>query len=230
MSRSGFSWRDRSIIAALAQRLAPAAGWEGAFTHFHSAGSDAASVRLQLECFAQVLAALPRRPPLVHTASSAASEVSPALSGDLVRPGIFLYGGRAGRLIPEPVARLSARVVAVRRLAPGDPVSYGAEWKAAAPTTIATLAIGYADGILRSLGNRGVVELADRVLPIAGRVTMDMTMIDAGDLPVRPGDIATVFGGRVSLDDQAERAGTVSYELLTSVSARVPRRYHLAPG
>jgi alanine racemase len=104
-------------------------------------------------------------------------------------------------------------------------VSYGATWNAQRATTIATLSIGYADGMLRSLGNRGVVELHGELVPIAGRVTMDMLMVDVGDTPLRLGDTAILFGGRVTLDDQARHAGTNAYELLTAVSSRVERRY-----
>lgn len=230
MSRAGFSWRDRDGLRGLGARLAGASQWEGVFTHFHSPESDPASVAAQMDRFRAGLGALPRRPPLVHTANSAAAGLAPAQGGDLARPGLYLYGGEAGAQRPEPVARLHARVVAVRRLEPGDTVSYGAAWTAPAATTIATLAIGYGDGVLRALGNRGAVELGDRIVPIVGRVTMDMLMVDAGDQRVRIGDAAIVFGGRVSLDDQARRAGTNAYELLTAVSGRVPRRYGgLAP-
>lgn len=225
MSRAGFSWRDRDGIRGLGNRLAGAAQWEGVFTHFHSPDSDPASVLVQMARFRDVLAALPRRPPLVHTANSAAAGLAAVRGGDLARPGLYLYGGEAGAERPEPVARLQARVVAVRRLEPGDTVSYGAEWVAPAPTTVATLAIGYGDGVLRSLGNRGAVELGGRIVPMVGRVTMDMLMVDAGDQRVRIGAPALVFGGRVSLDEQARRAGTNAYELLTAVSGRVPRRY-----
>lgn len=228
MHRSGFSWQDREALAALGDRLRVASGWEGAFTHFHSADSDVASVRKQANRFQSVLAGFPRRPPLVHSASSAAGQLGPELGGDLARPGIFLYGGRAGQLVPEPVARLSARIVALHRLQPGDSVSYGAEWTATTTTTIATISIGYGDGVPRTLGNRAVVELHGRTLPIAGRVTMDMLMVDLGETRAALGDVATIFGGMVTLDDQAARAGTVSYELLTAVAPRVARRYHPA--
>ncbi len=226
MSRAGFLWRDQAALSALGDRLAGATGWEGIFTHFHSPDIDTISVTGQLARFEQVLAGLPRRPPLVHSANSAAVGLREARTGDLARPGIFLYGGEpAGDLIPEPVARLSARVVALRRLAAGDTVSYRAEWTAAVPTTVATLSIGYADGVLRSLGGSGVVELNDRIVPMLGRVTMDMVMVDVGETPVRLGDIGSIFGGRVTLAEQARRAGTNAYELLTGVGPRVRRRY-----
>jgi len=227
MSRSGFPWRDREALGALGARLAGAAGWEGVFTHFHSAETDPASSVAQMERFREVLTALPRRPSVVHFANSAAAGLGPGSGGDLARPGIFLYGGGTDprRPGPEPVARLRARVVAVRKLQPGDSVSYGAEWTARIPTTVATLSIGYADGVLRSLSNRGLVELNGVLVSIAGRVTMDMLMVDAGNTPVAIGDVASLFGGSLSLDEQAVRAGTNSYELLTAVSARVSRVY-----
>jgi alanine racemase len=225
LSRAGFSWRDRDALAELREKLRSARGFEGIFTHFHSPDRDAGSVTTQLERFERIVAALDRRPGLVHTANSAAVGLTPVPPGDLARPGIFLYGGTAGSMVPEPVARLRARVVALRILEPGDTVSYGAEWRASKRTSIATLSIGYADGVLRSLGNRGVVELDGRLVPLVGRITMDLSMVEVGDLPIRIGDVATVFGGRVTLDEQAGRAGTSSYELLTAVSARVPRCY-----
>ena len=225
MSRSGFRWHEDAELGALRTALAGRADWEGVFTHFHSADNDEPATGEQLDRMNQVMAALETRPPLVHFANSAAAELRGPVGADLARPGIFLYGGRAGSLVPEPVARLRTRVVALRRLRPGDTVSYGAEAEVETDTTIATLAIGYADGVPRALGSRGLVELHGAIVPIAGRVTMDMVMVDAEDLPVAVGDEATLYGGLVSLDDQASLAGTVSYELLTSLSPRVERRY-----
>lgn len=225
MSRSGFRWHDEESLQALQQRLAQAPGWEGIFTHFHSADTDSNSAAEQVERFEVVLHGFDTRPPLVHLSNSAGAELVPAPGGDLARPGIFLYGGRAGSLQPEPVARLRSRVVALRRLRPGDTVSYGAEAEVETATTIATLSIGYADGVPRSLSSRGLVELGGVIVPIVGRVTMDMLMLDVEDTPVALGDVATLFGGLVELDDQAALAGTVSYELLTAVSPRVARHY-----
>jgi alanine racemase len=233
MSRAGIRWDDRRALDAVAGLLRAAAGWEGALTHFHSAESDPGSLVGQWERFRGVLAVLPGRPPLVHAANSAAALRGRAFAGDLVRPGVFLYGGEAGGVAPRPVASLRARVVAVRRVSAGEPVSYGAAWQAPGPTTIATVAVGYADGLPRAAQVAGtperVVELAGRTIPIAGRVTMDMTMIATGDEPVAVGDVVTVFGGVVSLDAQARSAGTIAYELLTSLGARLPRRYVGAP-
>ncbi len=222
MGRTGFRWDDAAGWRVL---LGDAGACEGIFTHFHSAEADPGSLIIQWERLQAVVAALPYRPALVHAANSAAALGGQAFSGDLVRPGIFLYGGNAGPHLPVAVVRLQARVVAVRTVRAGDSVSYDATWVAEADTVVATLGIGYADGLHRSLSNRGVVELDGAVVPIVGRVTMDFTMVvPAG--PCRIGDVATIFGGRVSLDDQATRAGTISYELLTAMGPRIQRRYH----
>ncbi|HEV8151258.1 MAG TPA: alanine racemase, partial [Gemmatimonadales bacterium] len=225
MSRSGFLWRDTETLRQLRSRLRAAPDWEGVFTHFHSADCNRDSALEQLERFQRALDLLGQRPPMVHWANSAAAALDLPLGADLARPGIFLYGGRAGRLEPEPVAKLQARVVALRRLRPGDTVSYGAEAEIAAGTTIATVAIGYGDGVPRSLSGKGLVELGGRSVPLIGRVTMDMLMLSVEDRAVALGDVATLFGGLVSLDAQAALAKTVSYELLTAIAPRVVRRY-----
>lgn len=227
MTRAGIRWNDDDALTEVSSLLAGADGWEGVFTHFHSAETDPESIDEQWTRFERVVAGLPRRPALVHAANSAAALRGTRHAADLVRPGIFLYGGSAGGGLPEPraVARLRAAVVATRRVGAGDTAGYGAAWRAARPTTVATLGIGYADGVLRSLGGSGVVELGGRVLPIVGRVTMDMTLVDAGEHGALGGEVATVYGGAVSLEDQAARARTISYELLTALGDRVERRY-----
>lgn len=221
MSRTGFRWNADPSWREL---LSAAQGFEGIFTHFHSPETDPASVEQQWERFQVTLRSLPARPALVHAANSTAALASRAYAGDLVRPGIFLYGGEAGGRVPMPVVRLRARVVAMRTVRAGETVSYGGEWTAARDTHVATLGIGYADGVLRSLGNRGRVELQGRLVPIIGRVTMDFVMV-AVDEPCEVGRVATLFGGLVSLDEQAGNAGTIAYELLTALGPRVARRY-----
>lgn len=225
MSRAGFRPQDPVALARLHQLLRNASGWEGIFTHFHSADTDPASAAAQWEMFQRVVTGLGRRPRLIHASSSAGVFAGRQFSGDLARPGIFLYGGRVAGVIPDPVARFQARVIAVRRVQPGDTASYGATWTAVRPTTLATIGAGYADGILRSLSNRGRVQIGEDVFPIAGRVTMDMTIVDVGDTPVAVGDVATIWGGRVTLTEQAGIAGTNPYELLTALGRRVLRRY-----
>lgn len=225
LARSGFRWNDSELLAEVQTLLAEAAGWEGVFTHFHSAERDSAATGQQWLRLQESIAALGRRPQLVHAANSAAGAAGTLYSGDLARPGIHLYGGRVAGFDSIRVAALRARVAAVRRLAAGDTVSYEATWCVPNPTTIATLAIGYADGVSRRLSNGGAVELLGHRLRIVGRVTMDHLMVDAGDLPVAVGDVATLFGGIVSLDEQAALAGSISYELLTTLGSRLPRRY-----
>jgi alanine racemase len=231
MSRGGIRWTDADTISAAARALAAAPGWEGAFTHFHSADTDESSIVRQWERFQAVLARLPCRPPLVHAANSAAALYGRAYAADLARPGIFLYGGeaRAGGPAPRPVAALRARVVAVRAVAAGESVSYGATWTADRATTIATLGIGYADGYRRALSNRGEAIVNGKRVPVAGLVTMDMTMLDVTDAPCAVGDVATLIGHqgdeRIDVADVAKAGGLSPYELLTGLRGRLPRRY-----
>jgi alanine racemase len=208
--------------------LENAAGWEGAFTHFLDAESDGAGTERQWNRFQETLNSLPRRPALVHAANSAAALGGKGYAGDLVRPGIFLYGGAVGSAQPRPVAALRARVIATRSIAQGDTVGYATAWRAEQPCIVATLAVGYADGLPRSAGPQGVgpreIELDRKLVPLLGRVTMDMCMVRVPQ-DVAIGDIATVYGGMISIDRQAEAAGTISYELLTRLGPRLPRCY-----
>ena len=226
MSRAGIRWDDAAALERIRAMLPGAPGWEGIFTHFLNAEADSATTARQWRRFQQTLDSLPTRPPLVHAANSAAALQGSAYAGDLVRPGIYLYGGSAGPATAQPVAALRARVVALRRIAEGDTVGYGGAWRAPAEAAIATLAVGYADGFPRSAAGAGarVVELGGKLVPVAGRVTMDLCMAVV-DEPVAIGDIATVYGGLVTLDQQAEIAGSISYELLTRLGPRVTRRY-----
>jgi alanine racemase len=179
--------------------------------------------------FQQVLQSLPRRPALVHAANSAAALQGKCYAADLVRPGIFLYGGAVGKAEPRPVAALRARVIAIRSIEENDTVGYGPAWRAERQSIIATIGVGYADGFPRSAANDSrsqprEIELNGRLAPVVGRVTMDMCMAAVGP-GVSIGDVATVYGGLVSIDRQAEASGTISYELLTRLGPRVTRRY-----
>ncbi|ESQ80335.1 alanine racemase [Asticcacaulis sp. YBE204] len=147
---------------------------------------------------------------------------------DLVRPGISLYGGGPfGESHPDlrPVAHLSARVLQVRDLKAGDSVGYGAQFTAPSDMTIATIGIGYADGLLRALSGRGHVTIRGRRRPILGRISMDVTSIDVTGLNVQTGDKAVLFGDSPTLDEQATAAQTISYELLTRLGSRFERTY-----
>jgi alanine racemase len=230
MSRGGVRWDDAPAFDRMRSILVHAPGWEGAFTHFVSAECDAQLTKEQWNRFQQTLASLPRRPALIHAANSAAALVGASYAGDLVRPGIFLYGGAAGPVAPEPVVALRGRVVALRTIQAGDSVGYNAAWRADRRTRIATVSLGYADGFPRSSAGEKEfqdrrIEIAGQRVPVVGRVTMDMCMAAVAET-VHLGDIATIYGGLISVDEQAANAGTVSYELLTRLGPRVPRRYY----
>ena len=228
MARWGLWWET---FAADAAAFALAPGFEGIFTHFHSPAEKPGTVREQWGRLQAVLSALPRRPPLVHAANSAAALAYPDTIGDLARPGIFLYGGGAGKgaHAPRPVVEWRARVLATRWREAGQSVSYGATWTTTTRTCLATLAAGYADGLPRALSNVGAALIEGRRLPIAGRVTMDFTMVAAAGWAPRVGSVATLVGRdgneTIGLDEVAEAAGTISYEILTGLGQRVARVY-----
>lgn len=225
MSRSGVRWDDPRLARCRTAML------EGVFTHFHSAEDDPASVDVQWTRFESALRTLGDRPPLVHAANSAAVwRLNKAL--DLIRPGLFLYGVRPAPHVPlpRPVASLHARVVSVPRVCAGEGVSYGVEWHTPRDTMIATVGLGYADGVPRSTQGKLVVLIGGRRYPVVGRITMDMVMVDAGpDGTVRPGDVATFVGRdggeEITWDDMAGWAGTNVYEVICRVNPRVERVY-----
>jgi alanine racemase len=172
------------------------------------------------------------RPALVHCENGAAVERVYPSRWSLIRPGIFLYGvssGDGATLRPEPVASIRARIVELRSLEDGDTVSYEAAYRAVGPRRIATIAIGYADGYRRAYSNRGTALVRGRRVPVAGVVTMDMTMLDVTDVPCEIGDAATLLGrdGDDTLDiDSVARAAELSpYELLTGLRQRLARIY-----
>ena len=144
---------------------------------------------------------------------------------DLVRPGIGLHGA-APFTEGRPSVRLSLPVVQTRSLTPGETVGYANSWTAPAPARIATVAAGYADGLLRALSNRGRLWAGDIPCPIVGRVSMDLITVDVTALPEVPETLEAI-GPHQSVDDLAEAAGTIGYEILTSLGARYDRR-HLA--
>lgn len=150
---------------------------------------------------------------------------------DLVRPGAALYGlnpapGGANPMLP--VVRLTAQVIQIREVAAGAHAGYGWNFRADRPARLATLAIGYADGLQRAFGSAGAVYFRGRRLPVAGRVSMDSLIVDLGDLPVNAlarGSQVEIIGDHQSLDDLATAAGTIGYEMLTSLGQRYERIY-----
>jgi alanine racemase len=244
MARMGVPPEDVAALAAAFLRDG-ALVLEGLYTHLACADeSDLAMTRRQLALFAEVLAGLGARglaPARVHVANSAgllaAAELGAAIPAQVnaVRPGLLLYGvqpsaTRAQLASLRPVMSLRTRVANIRHVRRGDPVGYGATFRAKQRGRVATLPLGYADGVPWSLGNRGQVLLRGRKVPIAGRVSMDLLTLDVGELPVEIGDPVVIFGesaaperDRLPVEEQAEAAGTIPYELLVRVGRRVPR-------
>lgn len=142
---------------------------------------------------------------------------------DLVRPGIGLYGGEPF-VQAQPVVSLSLPVVQVRPVAPGETVGYSGAWTAARPSRIAIVAAGYADGLLRSLSGRAVLWAGDRPCPAVGRVSMDLITVDVTDLAQVP-ETLDILGPYQGVDALAAQAGTIGYEILTSLGARYRRVY-----
>ena len=228
MSRAGIPWRQVSEIRHLTELLPP----EGAFTHFHSAELDDGTLEAQERLFRDAVASLPSRPRLLHAANSAAIARQGRSDWDLVRPGIFLYGvgsGSSAAIQPEPVVNLRAPIVEIRDLQAGDTVSYDATLRVERAARIATLAVGYADGYPRSLSERGSVLVGGTLAPVAGTVTMDMTMIDVTTVRCEVGDVATLIGRAgdtvLTVERVADDAGMSPYELITGLRSRVERTY-----
>ncbi len=161
-------------------------------------------------------------------ANSGGCFLGPDYAFDAVRPGVCLYGGGPeGR--PDDriraVAALNAEVLQVRDVHPGESVGYSRGYVAETPRRIATCAAGYADGVMRSYSPRGQVFVGGQTRPIVGRISMDVCAVDVTGLDVAVGDPVELFGPNRLIDDAAAAAGTISYELLTSITARVPRVY-----
>ncbi len=214
---------------------------EGLMTHLACADEqDIEPVAVQLDRFEQATElALARgiTPEIRHAANSAALFRCPAARLDWVRPGIALFGvapkfGEAVDL--RPAMSIRTEVVALRDLKKGEPLGYGWTWRAPRPSRIATIPMGYADGLSRHLSNRGEVLLAGRRAPIVGTVSMDLTMVDVTDHgAVNVRDEVVVLGpqqGRLGKDaitalEIAGHSGTIAWDVLTNVSRRVPRFY-----
>jgi len=183
--------------------------------------------RLQLERFLEIRKLFPGVP--ASLAASGGIFLGPDWRLDLARPGISLYGGapnRTGENPMRPVVRLQARVLQVQEAAAGSAVGYGASYRAAARTRIATVAAGYADGYLRSLGGRSRAHFRGISLPLAGRVSMDMITVDAGAAPdLKPGDMVDLLGPEHGIDALARDAGTIANEILTALGSRYQRVY-----
>ena len=233
---------------ALARRIIGAPGLRLGSVWTHLACADtvspdgrllAAVTEAQLACYEEVLAGLAAagiEVPLRHAANSAGTIAHPSARYDVVRCGIALYGlppapGMVGWAPLRPALSWRTRVSFVKRVAAGESISYGHRRTLDRETTVATVPVGYADGLPRGLwANGGSLLVGGRRRPILGVVTMDQTMVDCGDDPVQVGDEAVIIGpqgdGAITADDLAAAMGTINYEICTSISPRVARRYH----
>jgi len=213
---------------------------DGVFSHFsHAESVEGDYTRQQLRLFQSVVQRLRAggiAPSLVHLANSAATITLPTAYFNMVRPGLMLYGvypspAMASQISLKPVLSWKTRILQLKRVPAGSSISYGQTFVTKRKSLIATLPIGYADGYSRLLSNRGEVLVGGKRAPVAGRVCMDLTMIDVTDIEkVEPGDEVVLLGrqgdAEISADELAAWANTISYEVLTSISNRVPRIHY----
>lgn len=246
MGRLGVAPKDlQTIFSAL--RAAPHLELEAVSTHLASSEVlDAPSVALQAQNFEDAREALRVEgwnPPLVHAANTSAMISRRELRYNMVRPGLALYGyhlpfERAGRevsgkglkLAIKPALTWKTRILSLRDVAAGQALGYGGTYITQAPSRIAVLPLGYADGLNRKISSRGRVIVRENYAPIVGRISMDLTLVDVtGISGVEVGDEAVLLGSAngltVSAYEHAEMAETIPYEILCNISKRVPRKY-----
>jgi alanine racemase len=228
------------IDAALAAQADGLVRVTGLWSHLACADEPGhPSIQAQLDRFAEATRQADKAgatPEVRHIANTAAAITLPESRLDMVRLGGAIYGlstlpgGAPGWL--RPAMTLTARVAQVKRVPPGTGVSYGHRYVTTAPTTLGLVPLGYADGVPRAATGHPLVFARGRRWPIAGTVCMDQFVIDFGDEPVAPGDEVVLFGpgdrGEATAQEWGERLGTISYEIVTGIGARVPRTYQNA--
>ena len=229
MARLGLDERDIERLAAEPSRLANIE-IDHVMTHLACADEPEHPLNAeQLRRFDVLRRRLPPAPTSIG--ASAGIFLGPEHRGDLVRPGIGLYGGNPFRDRTSPietVVTLSARVVQIREIAEPVTVGYGATYKARPPCRLAVCGVGYADGYPRAAGNICDAAFRGTRLPVVGRVSMDLTCIDVSALPpsaISVGDYVELIGPTITLDEVANAAGTIGYEILTRLGSRLERRY-----
>ncbi len=236
MSRLGVSWQEaQELLSAI--RVLPDVSVASLYSHLATADAvDPTTAREQFTRFAKLVETLQRqgrRPPLVHLANSAATLTFPDTHFDLVRIGLAQYGLYPSSHLQavvalRPALALKAKIIFVKTVPPGTGVSYGHTFRTARRTRLATVSIGYGDGMSRALSNRIDFLVRGRRARQVGTITMDQCLIDITDVPdASDGDIATLLGHdgeeRISIADWAARLGTIPYEILTALSPRLPR-------
>lgn len=237
---SGDTVGEEFIREATAIARLPGLEAEGIFTHFAAAdNADTSYARRQLALFLEVLSALRAAGlefALRHAANSAAVIALPESHLDLVRPGIALYGLAPSDEIDlaavslKPAMALKTRIIHLKSVPAGTCISYGMTYRTPAPTVIATIPAGYADGYRRLFSSKGEMLVGGRRVPVVGRVCMDLTMLDVGAVPgARIEDEVVIFGKQggesISADDLARALDTINYEIVCDIAARVPRVY-----
>ncbi len=206
---------------------------KGVYSHFSCADErDKDFSRTQVRRFEETFQALNVagiHVPIRHMANSAAVLDLPEAHFDMVRPGIMIYGLYPSSDVSDsvrlrPAMSFLSRVCQVKVIPPGTPIGYGRAFVADKMSTVATIAVGYADGYRRSLSNKAEVIVKNRRVPLVGRVAMDMCMIDVSAVPdVRPGDEVVLFGEGLPVEEMASILGTINYEVVTGIGKRVPR-------
>ena len=208
---------------------------EGIYTHLaNSEIADRTYSDMQVERFQAVLGLYERHglpvPALRHICNSGGILNLPATYFDLVRPGVLFYGVYPGEEVDrildvKPALTWRSRVAFSKRTQPGRPISYGSLWQAEAETGIVTIPCGYADGYFRRMTNRAHVRIGQKKYPQVGRICMDQFMVNVGDDEVHVGDEVILLGEGIAAEDLAQWMGTNEYEVLTNISARIPRVY-----
>ncbi len=213
---------------------------EGIYTHFATADkSDRSYAGKQFEIFMDFLNQLRiagLEIPVTHAANSAAIINMPETHLDMVRAGISIYGLYTSKEVDrsiiklKPAMELKTKIIHLKKVPAGFKVSYGTTYETEKPTTIATVSIGYADGLSRLLSSKGRMLVCGQNAPIVGRVCMDMTMLDVGKIPeIAIGDEVLVFGKQgnasISVDEIASTINTINYEVVSTIMERVPRIY-----
>ncbi|HEU0096110.1 MAG TPA: alanine racemase, partial [Rhizomicrobium sp.] len=233
MNRLGLSPEELSILSSESSKRLAGLNLMLVMSHLAcaddagagDAGSGAAMNARQLSRFRDALAMLPPAP--ASLAASSGTMLGMDYHFDLVRPGVALYGANpqvGAENLMQTAAVLTGKVLQVRRIDTGDSVGYAATFRAKRPSMIATVALGYADGIPRAASNKGAAAIRGQVAPFAGRVLMDLLTLDVTGMDVAPGDEVEILGDTITLMNAAEAAGTNAYEILTRLR-RMPRHY-----